>query len=75
MGVLRHIPMAETVFSMYEDSNGTLWAGVEGKGLCRVDHESGLLETVCPVKGDFYIRSIAEDRHKRLYVAVTGAGV
>lgn len=74
-GVLRHIPMAETVFSMYEDSNGTLWAGVEGKGLCRVDHESGLLETVCPVKGDFYIRSIAEDRHKRLYVAVTGAGV
>ena len=73
--LLHHIPMTETVFSIYEDSNRTLWAGVEGKGLCSLDQESGELTLVWPVKGDFFIRCITEDRHKRLYVAVTGVGV
>lgn len=30
--LLRHIPASGTVFSMYEDSRGTFWAGVEGRG-------------------------------------------
>ncbi len=73
--LLRHIPASGTVFSMYEDSRGTFWAGVEGWGLCTLDRESGKLELVCPVQGHFNIRGIVEDQHENLYVAVTGKGV
>lgn len=67
--------MSETVFSMFEDSNGTFWMGVDGRGLYSFDKKTGRLKLVYAMEEDFTsIRCITEDSHRRLYAAVMGKG-
>lgn len=73
--VTRNIPTPGSVSSMYEDSEGTFWIGVNEKGLYIMDRKTGTLHLQYPVSGDFAIRTIAEDRHKNLYISILGKGI
>ncbi len=73
--IVRHIHTAGDVFSMFEDSDGVFWVGINGKGLYSLNRTNGDLELKYPLQGDFSIRCITEDKHKNLYVAILGEGL
>lgn len=74
----RSIP--STVFSVYEDSEHTLWFGSFTKGMGKIDRETGrctYLKELSDENGKFVQRvyDLTEDRHKRLWIATMGAGL
>lgn len=73
--VLRHIDTPSSVSSIFEDSKGNFWLGVDRMGLYLLDRKSGKLTLKLPVRGGFSIRHIEEDRRENLYVSVLGKGV
>lgn len=65
------------VYTIYNDSRGSLWFGTAALGLCRYDgksfgwmYERELTET--PAGGSFGIRSIMEDSEGRFWICNTG---
>lgn len=73
--VLRHIDTPSSVSSIFEDSKGNFWLGVDRMGLYLLDRKSGKLTLKLPVRGGFSIRHIEEDHRENLYVSVLGKGV
>lgn len=73
--ISRHIYTDGVVFSMFEDSDGVFWVGINGKGLYSFNRKKGKLELKYPLQGDFSIRCITEDKHKNLYAAILGEGI
>lgn len=73
--ISRHIYTDGVVFSMFEDSDGVFWVGINGKGLYSFNRKKGKLELEYPLQGDFSIRCITEDKHKNLYAAILGEGI
>ena len=65
--------MANTIMCMYEDTNGDFWLGSYTRGLAKLNRRTGECEYPLPVDNE-KIFSIAEDRHKNLYIATFGSG-
>ena len=65
--------MANTIMCMYEDTNGDFWLGSYTRGLAKLNRRTGECEYPLPVDNE-KIYSIAEDRHKNLYIATFGSG-
>ena len=65
--------MANTIMCMYEDTNGDFWLGSYTRGLAKLNRRTGECEYPLPVDNE-KIFSIAEDRHKNLYITTFGSG-
>ena len=65
--------MANTIMCMYDDTNGDFWLGSYTRGLAKLNRRTGECEYPLPVDNE-KIFSIAEDRHKNLYIATFGSG-
>ncbi len=76
--IFRHNPFDTStlsddwILSLFEDSNGMLWVGTHGKGLNRLDPETGRVErfTLNPDKRwvEQQVWSILGDSHNRIWV-------
>ncbi len=74
--VFRHIPLKKAargdmrVFSILEDSRGTLWVGTADSGLLKVDEKNRVLEPVgsIPAEVILSIRAIIEDDQGNLWI-------
>lgn len=73
--ILRNFKINETVFSIFEDSQGSYWAGIDKKGLYLINPNTGALKPVYPLQGFFNIRCIIEDKNRKVYAAVSGKGL
>ena len=68
------------VHSLYQDSNGIIWAGTHGNGIKCID-ENGTLISHITTSADSgglpsrFITSITEDSRKRIWVTTEGGGV
>lgn len=51
--ISRHIYTDGVVFSMFEDSDGVFWVGINGKGLYSFNRKKGKLELEYPLQGEF----------------------
>lgn len=73
--IVNYIAVPHTAGAMYEDSEGTYWIGVNGQGLYTLNPKTNQLQLKYPIKGDYVISSLTEDKHKNLYVSVMGEGI
>jgi len=65
--------IANTIMCMREDSNGDFWVGSYTRGLAKLDRNTGKCDYSLHLNNE-KIFSIAEDRHKNLYIATLGSG-
>lgn len=73
--VIKQIPTNGTVGTIYEDNEGSVWIGVNGKGLYVIDNEESRLKLIYPIDGNYVISSIAEDSSNTLFASIMGKGI
>jgi signal transduction histidine kinase/ligand-binding sensor domain-containing protein/DNA-binding response OmpR family regulator len=72
--VEKHFPQLHSTVNLFEDSNHTLWVSFYEKArLAKMDKNSGRCRYLTvPQSG--YIKTMIEDRRKRLYISTFGSG-
>jgi len=72
------------IFCFKKDSNGSMWIGSNGKGICRYDPQSGVFQRFGPVMidgsiskllSDGFIRAIEDDGSGNIWIGTVGAGL
>jgi signal transduction histidine kinase/ligand-binding sensor domain-containing protein/CheY-like chemotaxis protein/AraC-like DNA-binding protein len=72
--VEKHFPQPQTTVCLFEDSNHQLWVSTYDKALlAKMDKKTGQCRFV-PVPQGGYIKTMVEDKQKRLYLSTFGSG-
>jgi signal transduction histidine kinase/ligand-binding sensor domain-containing protein/CheY-like chemotaxis protein/AraC-like DNA-binding protein len=72
--VEKHFPQPQTTVCLFEDSDRQLWVSIYDKALlAKMDKKTGQCRFV-PVPQSGYIKTMVEDRQKRLYLSTFGLG-
>ncbi len=71
--IIKHLPQPQATVKIFEDSERTLWVSSHDKGLTKLNGITGQFEVIqVPIKG--YVKTIAEDKNKNLYLSTFGTG-
>lgn len=65
------LPINE-IWAIFEDNEGTVWAGTRGKGLLKFDKTIGGFQVSTLIPQDIYVQVITEDRRGNLLIGTRG---